>query len=201
MLVLSLSDLLVKRLRILNSNCQISSTCTAWLEQGIRSTLQLVVGRFWGFPWAGTKQRGCSHRKNPTWTMGLVRITPWYPNFNGSHFGLPPSEINRMTGQPPKIVWTMTYPHRPHCCWFPDWLELHNMLVCGLCTQSLLLLRKVRSNGAYKQALGFISGAASHDVQVQILENSAPRLESWHCPRKWGSMWAPHKDGVFAHWK
>ena len=23
--------------------------------------------------------------------MGLVRITSWYPNFNGSHFGLPPS--------------------------------------------------------------------------------------------------------------
>ena len=36
--------------------------------------------------------------------MGLVRITSWYPNFNGSHFGLPPSEIHRMTGLPPKIV-------------------------------------------------------------------------------------------------
>ena len=47
--------------------------------------------------------------------MGLVRITSWYPNFNGSHFGLPPSEIHRMTGLPPKIVWTMTYSHRPHC--------------------------------------------------------------------------------------
>ena len=41
--------------------------------------------------------------------IGLVRITSWYPNFNGSHFGLPPSEIHRMTGLPPKIVWTMTY--------------------------------------------------------------------------------------------
>ena len=30
--------------------------------------------------------------------MGCVRITSWYPNFNGSHFGLPPSEIHRMTG-------------------------------------------------------------------------------------------------------
>ena len=30
--------------------------------------------------------------------MGLVRITSWYPNFNGSHFGLPPSSIHRMTG-------------------------------------------------------------------------------------------------------
>ena len=29
--------------------------------------------------------------------------------FNGSHFGLPPSEIHRRTGLPPKIVWTMTY--------------------------------------------------------------------------------------------
>ena len=46
--------------------------------------------------------------------MGLMRIASWYPNFNGSHFGLPPSEIHRMTGLPPKIVWTMTYSHRPH---------------------------------------------------------------------------------------
>ena len=38
--------------------------------------------------------------------MGLVRITSWYPNFNGSHLGLPPvpSEIHRVTGLPPKIV-------------------------------------------------------------------------------------------------
>ena len=36
--------------------------------------------------------------------MGLVRITSWYPNFNGSHFGLPPSVIHRMTELPPKIV-------------------------------------------------------------------------------------------------
>ena len=50
--------------------------------------------------------------------MGLVRITSWYPKFNGSHFGLPPSEIHRMTGLPPKIVWTMTYSHRPHS-WSP----------------------------------------------------------------------------------
>ena len=46
--------------------------------------------------------------------MGLVRITSWYPDFNGSHFGLPPSEIHRMTRLPPKIVWTMTYSHWPH---------------------------------------------------------------------------------------
>ena len=25
-------------------------------------------------------------------SMALVRITSWYPNFNGNHFGLPPSE-------------------------------------------------------------------------------------------------------------
>ena len=46
--------------------------------------------------------------------MGFVRITSWYPNFNGSHVGLPPSEMHRMTGLPPKIVWTLTYSHRPH---------------------------------------------------------------------------------------
>ena len=47
--------------------------------------------------------------------MGLVRISSWYPSFNGSHFGLPPSEMHRMNGLPPKTVWTMTYSHRPHC--------------------------------------------------------------------------------------
>ena len=30
--------------------------------------------------------------------MGLVYITSWYPEFNGSHFGLPPSSIHQMTG-------------------------------------------------------------------------------------------------------
>ena len=28
--------------------------------------------------------------------MGPVRFTSWYPKFNGSHFGLPPSSIHRM---------------------------------------------------------------------------------------------------------
>ena len=46
--------------------------------------------------------------------IGLVRTTSWYPYFDGRHFGLPSSEIHRMTGLPPKIVWTMTYSHRPH---------------------------------------------------------------------------------------
>ena len=35
---------------------------------------------------------------------GLCANTSLYPTFNGSHFGLPPSEIHRMTGLPPKIV-------------------------------------------------------------------------------------------------
>ena len=30
--------------------------------------------------------------------MGPVRITSWYPDFNGSHFGLLPSSIHSMTG-------------------------------------------------------------------------------------------------------
>ena len=36
--------------------------------------------------------------------IGPVRITSWYPNFNGSHFGLPPSSIHRMTGLGGKFV-------------------------------------------------------------------------------------------------
>ena len=54
---------------------------------------------------------------------GIVRITSWYPNFNGSHFGLPPREIHRMTGLSPKIVWTMTYPHRLHCFTHETWSQ------------------------------------------------------------------------------
>ena len=30
----------------------------------------------------------------------------WYPNFNGSHFGLPPSSIHKMTGLGDKMLWT-----------------------------------------------------------------------------------------------
>ena len=35
--------------------------------------------------------------------------------FNGSHFGLPPSSIHRLTGLGGKMVWTVRYSHRPHC--------------------------------------------------------------------------------------
>ena len=45
---------------------------------------------------------------------GLVRIMSWYPESNGSHFGLPPSSIHKMTRLSDKMVWTMTYAHRPH---------------------------------------------------------------------------------------
>ena len=39
----------------------------------------------------------------------------------GSHFGLPPSEIDKMTGQPPKVMWTMNYSiSNSH---MPDWIE------------------------------------------------------------------------------
>ena len=46
--------------------------------------------------------------------MGPVRISSWYPNFNGSHFGLPPWSIHRMTGLGGEMVWTMPYSHRPY---------------------------------------------------------------------------------------
>ena len=55
------------------------------------------------------------------WVMRLVRITLWYPKFNGSHFGLPPSSVHRMTGLGGKFVGTMTYSHRPH---FLSWILL-----------------------------------------------------------------------------
>ena len=70
--------------------------------------------------------------------MGLVHITSWCPNFNGSHFGLPPSEIHRMTGLPPKIVWAMTYSHRPHLRalyeFWNSWSYRDSHFVCSLGT-------------------------------------------------------------------
>ena len=33
-----------------------------------------------------------------------VGITSWYPKFNGSHFGLPPSSVHKMTGLGGKFV-------------------------------------------------------------------------------------------------
>ena len=41
--------------------------------------------------------------------MGAVRITSLNPKFNGSHFGLPPSSIQRLTGwvANSRIVWRM----------------------------------------------------------------------------------------------
>ena len=46
--------------------------------------------------------------------VGPARITSWYPKFNGSHFGLSPSSIHRMTGLGDKMVWTVSYLHRHH---------------------------------------------------------------------------------------
>ena len=47
--------------------------------------------------------------------------------FNGSHFGLPPSSIHQMTGLGGKMVWTMTYAHRPHCV-----LENIGCIICTI---------------------------------------------------------------------
>ena len=46
--------------------------------------------------------------------MGLVRIMSLYPKYNGSHFGLPPSSIQKMIGLVGSLVWTRTYSHEPH---------------------------------------------------------------------------------------
>ena len=43
--------------------------------------------------------------------MGLCTL---HPNFNGSHFGLPPSSIHRRTGLGGNFTWTIMYSHRPH---------------------------------------------------------------------------------------
>ena len=36
--------------------------------------------------------------------MAVVRNSSWYPKFNGSHFGLPPSSIHKMTRLGGKMV-------------------------------------------------------------------------------------------------
>ena len=46
-------------------------------------------------------------------TTRRVQNTSWYLKFNGSHFGLPPSSIHRMTGLGGNFVWTITYSHSP----------------------------------------------------------------------------------------
>ena len=90
--------------------------------------------------------------------MGLVRITSWYPNFNGSHFGLPLSEIHRMTGLPSKIVWTMTYSHRPHLTAPGCILQVRNKLSFPAVDSSrlidlLILLEAQQAKNAYSQGI------------------------------------------------
>ena len=46
--------------------------------------------------------------------MGAVHIASRYPNFNGSHFGLQPSSIEKITGLGGKMMWTMTHANMPH---------------------------------------------------------------------------------------
>ena len=50
--------------------------------------------------------------------------------FNGSHFDLPPSSVNRMTGL---IVSTLTYSHRPQKCIEPNRayriMDIHNRIM------------------------------------------------------------------------
>ena len=46
--------------------------------------------------------------------VGAVCVSSLYTKHNGSHFGLPPSSIHRMTGLGGNFPYTMTYAHRPH---------------------------------------------------------------------------------------
>ena len=84
--------------------------------------------------------------------MGLVRITSRrYPNFNGSHFGLPPIKIHRMTGLPPKIVWTITYSHRPKFWQYIDKAPFSSKSLekkFSMCEENLRLISKMRKKTA-----------------------------------------------------
>ena len=62
------------------------------LWRGMRCWFLSVNGRWWrviGFFWWLSKRD--SRKDGIVRTIGLVRITLCYPNFNGSHFGFPPS--------------------------------------------------------------------------------------------------------------
>ena len=60
---------------------------------------------------------------------GVVRITSLNLKFNGSHFGLPPSSIHRMTGLGGNFPYAMTYAHGPH--WTPlcSWCLVTHFLI------------------------------------------------------------------------
>ena len=54
-----------------------------------------------------------SHHRASNVRMRAVRITSWYPEFNGRHFGLPPNSIHRMTGWQNGV--NDENAHRPDC--------------------------------------------------------------------------------------
>ena len=130
--------------------------------------------------------------------MGLVRITSLYPNFNGSHFGLPPSSIPRMIGLGGKFVWTMTYSHGPR-------YQLYGL---GFCITSLLLLYHLSSGRRQKIFLPRVStdsvSLPSHGTvdTVLYLINVAVCLtlwrstvvqEAWHLHVVLSNYW-PYKN-------
>ena len=68
---------------------------------------------------------------------GLVLIASLYPEFNGSHFGLPPSSIHQMTGLGGKMVSTMTYLQKSHnlnlfCVYWHNLLRRTTRFVIGM---------------------------------------------------------------------
>ena len=64
--------------------------------------------------------------------MVSVHITLLYPKLNGSHFGLPPSSIHRMTGLGGNFLHTMTYAHRPHWFFFIYKKKLRKLALVGI---------------------------------------------------------------------
>ena len=67
------------------------------------------------FSWVLSGDRPKGLKRSVSKPMGAIRITSWYPKFNGSHFYfcLPPSSIHRTIRLGGEMMWTA---HRPH--WF-----------------------------------------------------------------------------------
>ena len=79
------------------SEDSLSFVCNWWTSRGHASfslLLPQICNRRPVVPWSAIPALVFWWRKNGLAWMGLVRITSWYPNFNGSHIGLPPSSIS-----------------------------------------------------------------------------------------------------------
>ena len=140
-----------------------------------------------------------------------MRITmSWYPIFNGSHFGLPPSSIHRMTGLGGKKLWTMCAHRAPlltNClihannvigcdwwasemsCAFKDYFFIH----CLLSSSMIVSFREMFLASAYRLVLVQVSSLTVDECKeyIEKFEPSPLGKKSRHLTI----------DGEWYHWQ